>query len=452
MPFASISSFGQQLHLGIKGIPGDSVLLFMEGFYGEEKHAVDTVVLYRRDVVQSVPLDGLKNGLYTIHLLHGDTAMIVIGNDSALYINTTYPEMMSGKIAISGSRENDALVLLLKCKEAYQHSMDSIATVAAKIDDFDPQYETLSLYLRNALIATNTAYNEKLNQLEQLYPKTYAAVTLAPILKVAMPDATQQKQFDNLISFNHYHFFEYVPLNQKEIIANPFFEEKLKTFLTSYIHRNNYEKQKNDLVYLLDSLSENAEIKEFIRYVQIKYYLKNGPGKMIDYLLQLSEADGCESSVAFQQNTAVRNMLAMLPGRTAPQLVIRDYEGISRRMQGVLFGKKAGLVVFWSSTCAHCQDSIPALYRWYQTVRDKGVEIYAVSLDLNPDDWYNFAITQVSDWVNVSELKGWESESVSIYGVRSTPAFIVLDENQKIVLKTSSVQDAENTVFHLLTK
>ena len=448
--WASSLVCAQKLSIRVSGIPATTAYFFLDGYYGQEKYAIDTIEL-QNNITRTILLDAIKPGLYSLHFLNGDTANFVVGTDSILQITGTYDQMMKGQVKFTANAENSTFQLLLQYKNNLKFTTDSIETLAGKMDEFDPQYETRSLQLRNAFTDAYTSYNQKLQKLQNSYPKTYTATVLIPLVKVPIPDKLLQAQFDNLISFNHYYFFQNIPLQNERIIANPYFEEKLKDYLASYLHHNQ-DKLKQDLLYMLDSLSTNSNVKEFIRYVQIKYYMKAGPGKLVDYLAQLSTDNSCETSVPFQQNTVIKSLLAMMPGKPVPPLTIKDYEGISRSLYGVTLCKKAGVVVFWSSSCPHCQDTIPAFYRWYQNERNKGLEVYAVSLDINPDDWFNFVKDKTPGWINVCEVKGWESESAAIYKVRSTPSFVVFDENHKIVLKTTSLQEVKNSLTILLKK
>lgn len=419
--------------------------LFIKGFYGDEKYPVDTV-----EITSSFELPPLSPGYYSCHLSSGDSGIFTIGSSTSPSAAPPV-KILDGKLMFTDSEEARALELFQQYKERYKLTTDSIRAADRKMDEFDPQYETRSLQMRNALVDAYAAYNERLSGIQQNYPETYTATVLVPLALVPLPDEKQQAQFDNLISFNHYHFFMHVPLTNEVIISNPFFEEKLKTYISLYTHHGNDEMLKKDLVYMIDSLSTNMAVKEFIRYVMMKHYVKNGPGKMVDFLAELN-AGVCESSVPFQQNTVLKNILAMQPGRPAPQLAIRDFDGSMRSLSGVMSGKKAGIVVFWASWCGHCADTIPTLYQWYKTQRNNGLEVYAVSLDDDKYQWHTFTETYCPDWVNVRDLKGWDSESVITYKVRATPTYVAIDDEGKVILKTNSIQELKKSLAPVLSK
>ena len=100
---------------------------------------------------------------------------------------------------------------------------------------------------------------------------------------------------------------------------------------------------------------------------------------------------------------------------------------------------KHKVIVFWSSTCSHCETELPVLYAEYNNLKKMNIEVIAFSLDADKAVYLQKA--SVFPWVNTSELKGWNSEFVQTYNVHATPTFFILDENNKIVDKPDHVQD-----------
>ncbi|MBS1571153.1 MAG: TlpA family protein disulfide reductase, partial [Bacteroidetes bacterium] len=75
----------------------------------------------------------------------------------------------------------------------------------------------------------------------------------------------------------------------------------------------------------------------------------------------------------------------------------------------------------------------------YSELKKKNIEIIGFSLDTDSKT-YNDK-TSVFPWVDITELKGWNSSFVETYNVHATPTFFILDEKNKIIDKPDHVQD-----------
>lgn len=97
------------------------------------------------------------------------------------------------------------------------------------------------------------------------------------------------------------------------------------------------------------------------------------------------------------------------------------------------------VIVFWASTCSHCEADLPKLIEKYSTMKSKTIEIIAFSLDSDKDAYGNKV--KSLPWINDAELKGWYSTSAEKYNVHATPTYFVLDGANKIIAKPSHAAD-----------
>lgn len=97
------------------------------------------------------------------------------------------------------------------------------------------------------------------------------------------------------------------------------------------------------------------------------------------------------------------------------------------------------IVIFWSSTCSHCETELPKLLEKYNELKAKNIQIIGLSLDVDKDS-YTKKIA-VFPWINDSELKGWNSSYAETYNVHATPSYFILDANNKIISKPDHVGD-----------
>lgn len=97
------------------------------------------------------------------------------------------------------------------------------------------------------------------------------------------------------------------------------------------------------------------------------------------------------------------------------------------------------IVVFWSSTCSHCESELPQLLAKYNDLKGKNVQVIGLSLDTDRES-YSKKISAFP-WINDSELKGWNSSYSDTYNIHATPTYFILDANNKIISKPEHVGD-----------
>lgn len=97
------------------------------------------------------------------------------------------------------------------------------------------------------------------------------------------------------------------------------------------------------------------------------------------------------------------------------------------------------IVVFWSSTCSHCEAELPKLLEKYDKLKAQNIEVIALSLDSNLDDFKRKA--NIYPWISASELKGWYSSYGETYNINATPTYFILDADNKIISKPNHVAD-----------
>lgn len=100
---------------------------------------------------------------------------------------------------------------------------------------------------------------------------------------------------------------------------------------------------------------------------------------------------------------------------------------------------KNKVVIFWSSTCSHCEKELPEILKNYSALKSAGAEVIGFSLDSEKEAYVNK--TQSLPWINTSELRGWYSSFNELYNVHATPTYFILDSDNKIVAKPDHAAD-----------
>lgn len=125
---------------------------------------------------------------------------------------------------------------------------------------------------------------------------------------------------------------------------------------------------------------------------------------------------------------------AVLPGNKALDFVSSDPEGNQIRFSEHL-GKGYVFLDFWAAWCGPCRRENPNIVAAFQKYKDRGFQVFGVSLDKKKEDWLKAIKDDGLDWTQVSDLAYWDSEATALYGVRFIPSNFLIDENGVIVAR-----------------
>lgn len=128
-----------------------------------------------------------------------------------------------------------------------------------------------------------------------------------------------------------------------------------------------------------------------------------------------------------------------LPNPDGEVMKLSDYRG------------KVVLLDFWASWCGPCRRENPNVVRLYEKYKDKGFEVFSVSLDRTKDAWVQAIEKDQLAWDgHVSDLKFWQSEAAKDYGVSSIPTTVLIDRDGKIIqanLRGPALEQALQELF-----
>jgi thiol-disulfide isomerase/thioredoxin len=120
-------------------------------------------------------------------------------------------------------------------------------------------------------------------------------------------------------------------------------------------------------------------------------------------------------------------------GAMAPEIILATPAGPTLALSS-LRGKYV-LIDFWASWCGPCRRENPNVVKTYAAYKDKGFEIFGVSLDQDRAAWLKAIETDKLVWKHVSDLKYWSSAGAQAYQVNSIPQTFLLDKEGRIIAK-----------------
>jgi cytochrome c biogenesis protein CcmG, thiol:disulfide interchange protein DsbE len=110
-------------------------------------------------------------------------------------------------------------------------------------------------------------------------------------------------------------------------------------------------------------------------------------------------------------------------GSSAPDFTVQDSD------HKVTLSQFRGQVVvlnFWATWCPPCVEETPSLVRMQNRMKDKGVVVLAVSIDVDDGAYHKF----LKDYgVNMVTVRDEDQKAASLYGTHGWPESYIIDRS-----------------------
>lgn len=213
---------------------------------------------------------------------------------------------------------------------------------------------------------------------------------------------------------------------------------EIRQVLVNYLRLSSKDAYSQDIDKLLADLDPESPrgqmvLSEFIDIFDV-YGMKTLQDKY------LAEAKGMKCTVSERLTAAIQNSERNAVGAVMQNYVFagKPFHTTAKTLYDVKSPMK--LIMFWSSTCPHCEAELPKMIENYQFLKSKGVEIVGLSVDEDAKSYNDRA--SALPWINDSELKGWDSSITDKYNVHATPTYFLLDAKNRIIAKPNNFDEA----------
>lgn len=150
------------------------------------------------------------------------------------------------------------------------------------------------------------------------------------------------------------------------------------------------------------------------------------------------------NDIRAQQQAAQRTAI----GGLAPEIAVSDPNGNPIKLSD-LQGKVV-LIDFWAAWCKPCRVENPNVVRMYNRFKNKGFEIFGVSLDRDRDAWLQAIKDDKLTWKHGSELNFWQSSFVPTYNLDGIPMTYLIDAEGRIIAKGLRGSELEKKLEEVL--
>lgn len=169
-------------------------------------------------------------------------------------------------------------------------------------------------------------------------------------------------------------------------------------------------------------------------------------------LLAAADAQTSEQPVFKQVAKEIVVIERIAIGKKFTDLRMSDPDGNEIALSDYAGKGKYILIDFWASWCAPCRAEMPTVKAAYDKYRSKGFEVVGVSFDGDHDAWVKAIKDLDLPWVQMSDLKGWDSAGAKAYAIHGIPSTILLDPEGIIIAHNLRGEDLHKKLAELFDK
>ncbi|MDD5570932.1 MAG: DUF5106 domain-containing protein [Bacteroidales bacterium] len=401
---------------------------YLCSIYGYEVNRIDSS-LKSNDSFIFNSSSKLSSGIYRISF--NDTVFIdFIYNNEPVSIISRYP-LLTESAEITESRENAVFFDYLKKKIKLNHKTDSL---------FNKFHNGNTVVLYHLIDSMNLEFH---GNTEKIIKENQGKLVAKVLKTLQVPIYTDTSAFNlsniEKNTFLQTHFFDNIDFNDTILLHTELIYLACKNYFEKVINPVTIENYTGKADLLLQKAIENTKMFCYIlnllmdkfsasdykaAYIFLfqNYYLTNKACYNDRYKASIFDSDSVK--IDFDK---------------APDIMAYDTEGKPRSLYEV----KANLILifFWSPSCEDCEKDIPAIEKLSEIYLPERLTVFSFAFEKDKDIWIKSVGKIKSKWIFVSDLKGIESDIAPQYKLKKTPTYVLLDENKKIIFKTTEIKE-----------
>lgn len=345
------------------------------------------------------------------------------------------------------SESNKIYYDFVELNKDYKTKTELLQLILASYPKDDEYYQTTINKVKQLQIEYSAFVDSVVKIDSSSFISRYIHVSQLPIVDYTLPVEKQ-------ITYLKTHALDNVDFDDAELINSDCFTNKSIEYLTYYqnpqlpkqLLEQEFEKAVDTL---LTRANVNILVYEHIADYLIDGFKQFGFDNVIDYIIEnyVVEDDLCLDE---QTENSIENRInqskLLKVGTTVPNIILPDTGGNLFNISEI--DKENILLLFYASWCPHCKEMLPKICELYKQQND--LEVVAISLDEDREAWVNYIKDTGFDWVNISDLQGWDSQAAQDYFIYATPTMFLLDTQGKIIGKPLTLNELKTELNNII--
>ena len=430
--------FSQSINIRVDNLNEEKAVVY--SLSGETTLFVDTLSVVNQKTFQ-FNLNQKHSGLYRLTFSSNKTIDFVYDNED-VEISTNEINIFDS-LKIIKSESNKIYYEFLKLNKDYKTKTELLQVTLSKYPHQDDYYGAT----KEKLIQIQEEYLYFVNVTAQTNSNSFVA---RYVRSAQLPAIDIEIFFEGQLTYLKTHALDNVNFYDGELIYSDAFSNKTIEYLTYY--RNPQlplELLEKEFMVAVDSILERAKVNEIV-YLHITEYLLNGFKEfgfdnVLNYIVEkyvIKDELCLDQKLTTTLDRRIQQSRNFKIGNAVPNIILPDTSDFEIDLSKI--NAKYILILFYASWCSHCQSFLPEIYALYNNQKEKKTEVLAISIDTSRTDWLNFIRDENLNWLNASDIKGWNGQVASDYYLYATPTILLLNKEKKILLFSPTLNELKD--------
>ncbi len=443
LSFGLTASVAQDHTLELKIDNWGAAEIYLADFYGDRNTIVDSAMCDTTGMARFTLPASYPSGMYRV-FLEENVFFDLIYNKENIRIHTDYEDLYES-LEVTESLENQIYYDFMRTKVDYRRKFDLLAP----INDYYPRNDSFFHVARAQYIGIQADIMVYIDDLITSYPEAW----VTRIIKRQKPLFFDPSMDETTRRFHRReHYFDNFDFSDVELIKSNVYTTAAIEYMSLYSNPNfSQEQLESEFIKAVDRIMyvamDNSLVYEFIVEYLVGGFERYHFDKVLDYIAENYTPEQCENEERKSDlQTRLAKYAELSVGKEAPEIAAPRQDGSMVRLSKIK--SDYTLLIFWASWCPHCNTVLPEIHNICQSsINPKKMEVVSISLDESKEEWSAALEQGKYNWVNVCELKGWDSQSAVDYNIYATPTMFLLDKDKTIVAKPITVAELKEALM-----
>ncbi|PKP37867.1 MAG: hypothetical protein CVT98_05595 [Bacteroidetes bacterium HGW-Bacteroidetes-15] len=426
----------QPVEISVQVLQGFSPQAKLYLFNGSDVELVDSTMQSAPGTYYFILKEGYQQGMYRIDVGKNIKLNVIIGEEQFIDVSTVVfaPE---DSLKSHKSIENKIYWDYQRKKKQHKQHTWFIESLMGYYSDSVMFYHLLEKELSNQNRMLGIYAKGIVEQHPNLLASKYINLEQRPIVPHLLEGEARIQYLKDT-------WWEGVDLMDSRLLYSPSLQLRLWNYVELFFSEN-LDKEEQDEAFIngisrLMSMEMLKELKIFFRNNLVVGFTDTDYQPVLEYL----ETEQFGTIIPLKKKTpslCLKTLSKVKVGEKA-----YDFSLELPNKQKVKLSKiqaKYKLLVFWSTWCPHCIETLPQINDIYESYKDSGLEVIAISIDEEDNLWKRYIKDMNLNWVNIREPISEGSKVLVMYEVNETPKMFLLSKDLEILSRPTTRRQLE---------